>query len=102
MAPKRDRKKAPDHPDTSAMAAGTGNPMSGADEQSGDLQGLSDTPGANSQSVRELAGEGQSFEAEVIRGVEDSPPADVAEVTTHQVPEDDVPLEYLEQDEPKE
>src|SRR5262249_54192971 len=102
MARKRDRKKAPDHPDTSAMAAGTENPKSGADAPSGDLQGLSDSAGENSERVRELAGEGQSFEAEVIRGVEDSPPADVAEVTTHQVPEDDVPLEYLEENEPKE
>jgi hypothetical protein len=45
-----------------------------------------------------LTEEGQSFEAEVIGGVEDAPDADVAEVHTKQVPEDDVPGEYLERD----
>jgi hypothetical protein len=48
--------------------------------------------------VLELAEEGQSFEAEVIDGVEDAPDADVAEVHTRQVPEDDVPSEYLGKD----
>jgi len=42
--------------------------------------------------------EGQSFEAEVTEGVEDAPDPDVAEVHTKQVPEDDVPSEYLEKD----
>jgi len=66
--------------------------------QAGDTQGLSDIPQANSQSVAELVEEGQFFEAEVIEGIENAPPADVAEVKTRQVPEDDVPLEYLEQE----
>jgi len=48
--------------------------------------------------VAELVEEGQFFEAEVIEGIENAPPADVAEVKTRQVPEDDVPLEYLEQE----
>jgi len=61
-------------------------------------QGLSDVAEAASESVEELAEEGQSFEAEVISGVEDAPDADVAEVHTKQVPEDDVPPEYLERD----
>jgi hypothetical protein len=43
---------------------------------------------ANSESVKELAEEGQSFEAEVLAGVEE------AEVITHEVLEDDVPSEY--------
>jgi hypothetical protein len=66
--------------------------------QSGDTQGLSEVAEAGAESVAELAEEGQSFEAEAIGGVEDAPDADVAEVHTKQVPEDDVPLEYLEQD----
>jgi hypothetical protein len=67
--------------------------------QSGDTQGLSDTAEAGSQSVAELVEDGQFFEAEVIDGVENAPDADVAEVHTRQVPEDDVPLEYRQQDE---
>lgn len=70
----------------------------GSAGQSGDTQGLSDVAGADSESVEELLEEGQSFEAEVISGVEDAPDADVAEVHTKQVPEDDVPPEYLEKD----
>lgn len=63
--------------------------------QSGDTQGLSDVAEAGPESVEELAEEGQSFEAEAISGVEDAPDPDVAEVHTKQVPEDDVPSEYL-------
>ena len=66
--------------------------------QSGDIQGLSDIAEAGPESVQELIEEGQSFEAEAISGVEDAPDADVAEVHTRQVPEDDVPSEYLEGD----
>lgn len=66
--------------------------------QSGDLQGLSDTETVDSESVAELLEEGQSFEAEVVEGVENAPDPDVAEVTTRQVPEDDVPPEYLDDD----
>jgi N utilization substance protein A len=66
--------------------------------QSGDTQGLSDVAEAGGESVQELLEEGQAFEAEAIGGVEDAPDADVAEVYTKQVPEDDVPLEYLEGD----
>jgi len=62
---------------------------------SGDTQGLSDVAEASSESVEELVQEGQSFEAEVISGIENAPDADEAEVTTHEVPEDDVPPEYL-------
>ena len=64
--------------------------------QSGDIQGLAHQAGADSESVEELAEEGQAFEAEVISGVENVPDADVAEVTTREVPEDDVPPEYRE------
>jgi hypothetical protein len=72
----------------------------GADSagQSGDTQGLPDVAEAGPESVAELVEQGQSFEAEVISGVENAPDPDVAEVHTHQVPEDDVPREYLEED----
>jgi hypothetical protein len=70
----------------------------GSAGQSGDTQGLSDVAEAGSQSVEELVEEGQSFEAEVISGVENAPDPDVAEVHTKQVPEDDVPSEYLDKD----
>src|ERR1700690_1228306 len=63
--------------------------------QSGDLQGLSDTASADSESVDELLEEGNAFEAEVVEGIENVPDADQGEVKTHEVPEDDVPEEYL-------
>jgi hypothetical protein len=66
--------------------------------QSGDLQGLSNLAGADSESVDELLEEGNAFEAEVVKGVQDVPDADKGEVRTHEVPEDDVPDEYLEKD----
>ena len=66
--------------------------------QSGDIQGLPDVAEADSESVEELVEEGQAFEAEAISGVEDAPDADVAEVHTRQVPEDDVPPEYQDKD----
>lgn len=62
--------------------------------QSGDLQGLTNREGSNSESVDELLEEGNSFEAEVVKGVEDALDADEGEVRTHEVPEDDVPEEY--------
>jgi outer membrane biosynthesis protein TonB len=72
----------------------------GADSggQSGDLQGLSDSAEADSESVDELLEEGNAFEAEVVEGVESAPDADRGGVRTHEVPEDDVPDEYLDKD----
>jgi hypothetical protein len=64
--------------------------------QSGDLQGLSNQEGAASQSVDELLEEGNAFEADIVKGVEDA--EDEGEVHTHEVPEDDVPGEYLDKD----
>ena len=64
--------------------------------QSGDLQGLSNREGADSESVDELLEEGNAFEADIVKGVEDA--VDEAEVRTHEVPEDDVPGEYLDKD----
>lgn len=67
--------------------------------QSGDLQGLSNRGSADSESVDELLEEGNAFEANVVKGVEDVLDADEGGVRTHEVPEDDVPEEYLERDE---
>ena len=64
--------------------------------QSGDLQGLSNQEGAASESVDELLEEGNAFEADIVKGVEDA--GDEGEVHTHEVPEDDVPGEYLDKD----
>jgi hypothetical protein len=64
--------------------------------QSGDIQQLSDVAGADSESVEELVEEGNAFEAGAVEGVEDAKPPDVSEVTTREVPEDDVPAEYLD------
>ena len=62
--------------------------------QSGDTQGLPGTPVGDSESVEELLEEGQTFEAEVLDGVENARDADKSEVKTREVPEDDVPEEY--------
>lgn len=72
--------------------------------RSGDLQGLPDEPQAESESVEELADEGQAFEASLVDAVENAPPADQGEVETKEVLEDDVPREYTPEasDEPKE
>jgi hypothetical protein len=66
--------------------------------QSGDLQGLSNVELADSQSVDELLEEGNAFEAGVVEGVEKSEDSGTREVRTRQVPVDDVPEEYLDQD----
>jgi hypothetical protein len=67
--------------------------------QSGDTQQISDVPAADSESVQELLEEGNTFEADAVSGVENAKDPDVSEVTTHQVSEDDVPEEYLNDDE---
>jgi hypothetical protein len=66
--------------------------------QAGDLQGLSDVEGADSESVDELLEEGNAYEAEVVKGVEDAGDADRGEVHTHEESEDDVPGEYRDKD----
>ncbi len=63
--------------------------------QSGDIQQLPNVADADSQSVEELVEEGNAFEADAIAGVDDAKDPDVSEVTTREVPEDDVPAEYL-------
>jgi len=63
-----------------------------------DSQGLSTVESADSESVRELLDEGNTFEAGGVEGVERADDADEREVRTREVPEDDVPEEYLDQD----
>jgi hypothetical protein len=63
----------------------------------GDLQGLSAVESADSESVAELLEEGNALEADVVAGVE-AADADNREVESHEVPEDDVPGEYLDED----
>jgi hypothetical protein len=62
------------------------------------VQGLSRKAVVDSESVEELLEEGQAREAAAISGVEDSHDPDQAEVRTREVPEDDVPEEYTEND----
>jgi N utilization substance protein A len=64
--------------------------------QSEDLQGLSNIEGADSESVTELIEEGNAFEADAVTGVEHAGDTDEKEVRTHEVPQDDVPGEYLD------
>lgn len=66
--------------------------------QSGDLQGLSGVGRAGSESVDELLEEGNAFEADAVMGVAEADDAEGEEVHTHEVPEDDVPGEYLDKD----
>lgn len=56
--------------------------------QSGALQGLSDVESADSESVDELLEEGNSFEAGIVKGVQDAPDADEDEVHTHERPQE--------------
>ena len=62
----------------------------------GDLQGLPRVERADSESVAELLEEGNTYEAEAISGVEAADLSD-GEVHTHEVPEDDVPGEYQDE-----
>ena len=68
-----------------------------AEVQSGDTQGLSTTEQEDTESIEELAADGQAFEAEVLNGVENAADPDIHEVKTREVPQDDVPREYDDQ-----
>ena len=59
---------------------------------------MSDVDQADSESVDELLEEGNAFEADVVAGVEEAGNSDGREVHTHEVPEDDVPGEYLDEE----
>jgi hypothetical protein len=79
-----------------ARSARAGSPGGGG----GDYSGLSVVEGADSESPRELLEEGQTFEAGIVEGVQSAPNADQGEIRTREVPEDDVPPEYDDQDRP--
>ena len=81
---------------TASLASVEG--LQSRDEEAGDLQGLSNRPTANSESVDELLEEGNASEAEAVQVVESALDADQGETQTHEVPEDDVPQEYLDED----
>jgi N utilization substance protein A len=82
--------------DTEAFAPEALRERSGG--QSGDLQGLSNIEGADSESVAELIEEGNAFEADAVAGVEHAGDTDQKEVRTHEVPQDDVPSEYRDKE----
>jgi hypothetical protein len=97
--PKRARSKPRGHADTTDLVSygrrGLGARSGG---QSGDTQGISAGADVDSESVEELLEEGQSYEAEVVEGVENAPDPDQGEVRTREVEEDDVPEEYRDKD----
>lgn len=66
----------------------------------GDFGGASVVEGADSESADELLEEGQTFEAGIVRGVEEADDNIEQEVQTHEVPQDDVPNEYDDKDRP--
>jgi N utilization substance protein A len=74
--------------DEASMKGGAAESATGPDSggQSGDVTGLDEEPEAGPDSVEDLVETGQYYEAEVIEGIEDAPPADEAEVTTHERP----------------
>jgi len=93
----RSRKtRKPTQPESAVFEQGAVRSRSGA--LSGDLQGLRDIEGADSESVDELIEEGNAFEADVVAGVEHADEDQEREVHTHEVPEDDVPEEYLDKE----
>lgn len=55
---------------------------------------------ADSESVEELAAEGQDFEAEIVDAVEGAPDPDESEVKTRELPDNDVPGEYEDDEKP--
>jgi hypothetical protein len=96
-APRRRRSRSTQITEQPVAQIRQGVGLSAEGGQSGDIQGLSGIEDVDSESVRELAEEGQDFEAGIVSGVENAPDPDVSEVRTHEVPEDDVPEEYRNQ-----
>ena len=97
--PKPARRKPRGRPDAGELVSfeqrGMGARSGG---QSGDTQGIAGGPDVDSESVEELLEEGQSYEAEVVNGVENARDPDQGEVRTREVEEDDVPEEYRDKD----
>jgi hypothetical protein len=67
-------------------------------ELSGDLQGLPEIEHLDSENLHELLEEGNAFEANVLAGVQDAEDNEGKEIHTHEVPEDDVPGEYVDEE----
>jgi len=74
------------------------NRTKGVARQAEDIRGASRAEQADSESVDELVEEGNLFEAGAVAGVEEADDSDGKEVHTREVPEDDVPEEYLDED----
>jgi hypothetical protein len=66
----------------------------------GDFGGISVVEDVDSESADELLEEGQTFEAGIVRGVEEADTNIEQEVHTHEVTQDDVPGEYDDKDRP--
>ena len=85
-----------------SFSTGQGRPRSRTGSQSagqsGDVQGVSRSAVVDAESVEELLEEGQAREAAAISGVEDALDPDEGEVRTREVPLDDVPQEYTDED----
>ena len=77
------RPRGPNSFETPAALEGRGL-GAGSGGQSGDIQGLSRSEDVDSESVEELAEEGQGFEAEVVSGVENALDPDEDEVRTRE------------------
>ncbi len=88
---------ASDTTDNQAQLDETGNEaeLGNSAGQSGDDVLASDVASADEESVKNLVDTEQSYEAAVVSGVENAPPADEAEVTTHgeHPGEEDIPAE---------
>ncbi len=89
LDPKRSHVLEPESSDTDTGAA----PDSANGQLSGDLQGLSVEELADSESVEELANEGQDLESEMVKAIEDVPDADQGAIKPHSSaqPNDEVP-----------
>ncbi|HTT19296.1 MAG TPA: hypothetical protein VMG82_10140 [Candidatus Sulfotelmatobacter sp.] len=81
---------------TPRRSAGTPSAQVVLRAPSPDDVGLSNTASADSESVEELLDEGNTFEAGIVSGVERADDSEGKEVRTREVPEDDVPEEYLD------
>jgi hypothetical protein len=89
-------KRAPEQGEAPVFAEETARVHSG--ELSGDLQGLPEIEHLDSENLHELLEEGNAFEANVLAGVQDAEDNEGKEIHTHEVPEDDVPGEYVDEE----
>jgi hypothetical protein len=88
--PEPPRRRSPLFQTVEVERRGLGSAAAG---QSGDIEGLPEIADVDSESVEELAEEGQDFEAEVVSGVEEAPDPDQGELTFDERPDDESPSE---------